>query len=85
MQQVADELADAGLSHDAIPISYHLTSIYGHSVFEAFSRVVQRLIPELPTLENLLNVLLLYRCTLRRVVFAKGRLAVEPSYSNGIK
>ena len=57
MQQVADELADAGLSHDAIPISYHLTSIYDHSVFEAFSRVVQRLIPELPTLENLLNVL----------------------------
>jgi len=57
MQQVADELADAGLSHDAIPISYHLTSIYDHSVFEAFSRVVQRLIPELPTLEHLLNVL----------------------------
>ncbi|KAL3780590.1 hypothetical protein ACHAW5_006408 [Stephanodiscus triporus] len=57
MQQVADELADAGLGHDAIPISYHLTSIYDHSVFEAFSRVVQRLIPELPTLEHLLNVL----------------------------
>jgi len=57
MQQVADELADAGLSHDTIPISYHLTSIYDHSVFEAFSRVVQRLIPELPTLEHLLNVL----------------------------
>lgn len=57
MQQVADELADAGLSHDAVPISYHLTSIYDHSVFEAFSRVVQRLIPELPTLEHLLNVL----------------------------
>ena len=57
MQQVADELADAGLSHDAVPVSYHLTSIYDHSVFEAFSRVVQRLIPELPTLEHLLNVL----------------------------
>jgi Ras-related GTP-binding protein C/D len=58
MQQVSDELADAGfMSHDAVPISYHLTSIYDHSVFEAFSRVVQRLIPELPTLEHLLNVL----------------------------
>mmetsp|Transcript_17888 Transcript_17888/g.28937 ORF Transcript_17888/g.28937 Transcript_17888/m.28937 type:complete len:205 (-) Transcript_17888:803-1417(-) len=57
MQQVADELADVGLSHDAIPILYHLTSIYDHSVFEAFSRVVQRLIPELPNLEHLLNVL----------------------------
>jgi hypothetical protein len=58
MQQVSDELADAGFfSSDAVPISYHLTSIYDHSVFEAFSRVVQRLIPELPTLEHLLNVL----------------------------
>ena len=42
---------------DSVQISYHLTSIYDHSVFEAFSRVVQKLIPQLPTLENLLNVL----------------------------
>ena len=62
MQQVSDELADMW-NHDndnnsTIPtISYHLTSIYDHSVFEAFSRVVQKLIPQLPTLENLLNVL----------------------------
>ena len=57
MQQVSDELSDAGISPDSVPISYHLTSIYDHSVFEAFSRVVQKLIPQLPTLENLLNVL----------------------------
>ncbi len=57
MQQVTDELADAGVMPDSVPISYHLTSIYDHSVFEAFSRVVQKLIPQLPTLENLLNVL----------------------------
>lgn len=57
MQQVSDELADAGVPPDSVPISYHLTSIYDHSVFEAFSRVVQKLIPQLPTLENLLNVL----------------------------
>lgn len=60
MQQVSDELRDHGLDvNDANvpPISYHLTSIYDHSVFEAFSRVVQKLIPQLPTLENLLNVL----------------------------
>jgi Ras-related GTP-binding protein C/D len=54
--QVTDELAEAGL-HDSIPIRYHLTSIYDHSIYEALSRVVQRLIPQLPTLENLLNVL----------------------------
>ena len=57
MQQVSDELMDAGVMPDSVQISYHLTSIYDHSIFEAFSRVVQKLIPQLPTLENLLNVL----------------------------
>lgn len=57
MSQVSEELADAGVGMDAVQIRYHLTSIYDHSVYEAFSRVVQRLIPQLPTLENLLNVL----------------------------
>ena len=57
MTQVTDELAEAGVSPDSIHIRYHLTSIYDHSIYEALSRVVQRLIPQLPTLENLLNVL----------------------------
>ncbi|XP_069461323.1 ras-related GTP-binding protein D-like [Ambystoma mexicanum] len=35
---------------------FYLTSIYDHSIFEAFSKVVQKLIPQLPTLENLLNI-----------------------------
>ena len=56
MQQVSDELTDAGILPDSILISYHLTSIYDHSVFEAFSKVVQKLIPQLPSLETLLNV-----------------------------
>ncbi|XP_061918271.1 ras-related GTP binding Ca isoform X1 [Entelurus aequoreus] len=37
-------------------IGFYLTSIYDHSIFEAFSKVVQKLIPQLPTLENLLNI-----------------------------
>ena len=57
MSQVSDELTDAGVSPDSMHIRYHLTSIYDHSVYEALSRVVQRLIPQLPTLENLLNIL----------------------------
>lgn len=57
MTQVTDELTDAGVSPDNLHIRYHLTSIYDHSIYEALSRVVQRLIPQLPTLENLLNVL----------------------------
>lgn len=43
---------------DQIHLSFHLTSIYDHSIFEAFSKVVQKLIPQLPTLENLLNILI---------------------------
>ncbi len=37
-------------------LSFYLTSIYDHSIFEAFSKVVQKLIPEMSTLEGLLNL-----------------------------
>ncbi|XP_055342998.1 ras-related GTP-binding protein C-like [Paramacrobiotus metropolitanus] len=49
-----DELSDTGLEN--IHLSFYLTSIYDHSIFEAFSKVVQKLIPQLPTMENLLNI-----------------------------
>ncbi|KAJ3300290.1 hypothetical protein HK104_002489 [Borealophlyctis nickersoniae] len=54
-QRISDELMDAGL--DSIHLSFYLTSIYDHSIYEAFSKVIQKLIPQLPTLENLLNIL----------------------------
>eukprot|EP00732_Lithocolla_globosa_P000918 Lithocolla_globosa_v1_NODE_364_length_4292_cov_82.842577.p2 type:complete len:362 gc:universal NODE_364_length_4292_cov_82.842577:1119-34(-) len=54
-QRATDDLADNGL--DQIHLSFYLTSIYDHSIFEAFSKVIQKLIPQLPTLENLLNIL----------------------------
>jgi len=41
-----------------IYISFHLTSIYDHSIFEAFSRVVQKMIPHYATLENFLNIII---------------------------
>jgi len=43
-----------------IPLTFYLTSIYDHSIFEAFSKVVQKLIPQLPTLENLMNSFIQY-------------------------
>lgn len=43
-------------------LSFYLTSIYDHSIFEAFSKVVQKLIPQLPTLENLLNIFISVCC-----------------------
>ncbi|CAK6977393.1 ras-related GTP binding Cb [Scomber scombrus] len=53
-QRANDDLADASL--EKVHLSFYLTSIYDHSIFEAFSKVVQKLIPQLPTLENLLNI-----------------------------
>ncbi|XP_029360137.1 ras-related GTP binding Ca isoform X2 [Echeneis naucrates] len=53
-QRANDDLADASL--EKLHLSFYLTSIYDHSIFEAFSKVVQKLIPQLPTLENLLNI-----------------------------
>ncbi|CAL8249601.1 unnamed protein product [Boreogadus saida] len=53
-QRANDDLVDASL--EKLHLSFYLTSIYDHSIFEAFSKVVQKLIPQLPTLENLLNI-----------------------------
>ncbi|RMZ88503.1 hypothetical protein DV736_g4254, partial [Chaetothyriales sp. CBS 134916] len=53
--KVSDELNDAGYINPNV--SYHLTSIYDSSIFEAFSKVIQKLIPEEDTLQNLLNIL----------------------------
>lgn len=54
-QRATDELAESGLEGE-IHLTFYLTSIYDHSIFEAFSKVVQKLIPQLPTLENILNI-----------------------------
>lgn len=53
-QRANEDLCEAGV--EGLHLSFYLTSIYDHSIFEAFSKVVQKLIPQLPTLENLLNV-----------------------------
>ncbi|KAK2708785.1 ras-related GTP-binding protein C-like [Artemia franciscana] len=53
-QRANDDLLDMG--YQGVHLSFYLTSIYDHSIFEAFSKVVQKLISELPTLENLLNI-----------------------------
>ena len=52
--RASDDLIDVGI--DNVVLNFHLTSIFDHSIFEAFSKVIQKLIPQLPTLENLLNI-----------------------------
>jgi Ras-related GTP-binding protein C/D len=55
-QQSLEELSEAKVS--GIHMSFHMTSIYDHSIFEAFSKVVQKLIPQLATMESLLDILI---------------------------
>lgn len=62
-QRVTDDLADAALDH--LQVAFYQTSIYDRSIHEAFSRIVQRLIPEIPTLENMLNSLCV-RCGIEK-------------------
>ena len=53
-QRATDDLLDTGLEN--VNMSFHLTTIYDHSVFEAFSKVVQKLIPHMGAFEGLLNI-----------------------------
>ena len=53
-QRATDDLLDAGL--ESVNVGFYLTTIYDHSIFEAFSRVVQKLIPHMAALEGLLNI-----------------------------
>jgi len=58
-QQATDALSEGRIdSSNNFRLSFYLTSIYDHSIFEAFSKVVQKLIPQLPTLEHLLDNLI---------------------------
>jgi len=52
--KLTEELSDKVDAH----IAYYCTSIYDHTIFEAFSKVVQRLIPQLPYLEQSLDLLI---------------------------
>ncbi|EJW80293.1 hypothetical protein WUBG_08796 [Wuchereria bancrofti] len=73
-QRVQDDLQDDGL--DKVHVTYHLTSIYDHSIFEAFSKVVQKLIKQLSTLERLLDIF-----NQASIPSLFGRLFCYPDYS----
>lgn len=52
-QRVQDELSDVGYGNRSV--SYYQTSIFDHSIFEAMSKVVQKLLPQLASMEAILN------------------------------
>lgn len=57
MQCIGDELLDSGLEGSQVSF---WTTLFGHSIYEAFSRIVQKLILELPPLKTLLDLLIRY-------------------------
>jgi hypothetical protein len=54
--RVLDRLIDIDPDYEHLNISFHLTSVYDHSLHESFSKVLQKLVESLPFLEGLLNV-----------------------------
>jgi hypothetical protein len=55
-ERVSDRLLDMSAEYEQMQLNFHLTSVYDHSLHEAFSRVLHKLIQSLPFLEELLNV-----------------------------
>lgn len=54
IQRVTDELTDIGISN--ADLSFHMTSIFDHSIVEAFSRIAQKLVPKLGALTQMLDI-----------------------------
>lgn len=54
IQRINDDLVDIG-TYDA-DITFHMTSIFDQSIIEAFSRIIQKLVPELSSLTQLLDL-----------------------------
>ncbi|KAJ7707440.1 Gtr1/RagA G protein Gtr2 [Mycena rosella] len=57
-RQIQERVQDHLMERECeqMPYNFHLTSVYDHSLHEAFSKVLHKLIHSLPFLEDLLNV-----------------------------
>lgn len=66
-----------------VTLNFHMTSVFDHTIYEAVSRIVQRLSPQLATLENLMNTLVSVRSPVERAftlaLTAKSR---TPEFGN---
>lgn len=83
VQRISDELFDVGVENP--PINYYGTSIFDHTIFEGLSRVMQGLVPQLPTFEALLNTVRA-SCNFEKVylldVYSKIYIASDTSPSD---
>ncbi|KAJ6507897.1 Gtr1/RagA G protein Gtr2 [Mycena vitilis] len=57
-RQIQERVQDHLMERECeqMPYNFHLTSVYDHSLHEAFSKVLHKLVHSLPFLEDLLNV-----------------------------
>jgi Ras-related GTP-binding protein C/D len=63
-ERVSDRLLEISPDYEQVQLNFHLTSVYDHSLHEAFSKVLHKLVDSLPYLEDLLNVF----CAVRGVL-----------------
>lgn len=78
-QRAMDELSDSSCM---ARLNFYLTSIYDHTIFEAFSKVLQKQMPELATLEKICDLFSLQTKSLKAFLFesnSKIVLAQDPS------
>ena len=66
-ERVNDRLTDESPDYELMPLNFHLTSVYDHSLHEAMSRVLHKLIDSLPYLENLLDVFCAVRVLVKNI------------------
>lgn len=52
---IQDRLSDEGDQYENMQIGFYITSVYDHSLHDAFSRVLHKLVESLPHQEELLN------------------------------
>ncbi|KAE9399802.1 hypothetical protein BT96DRAFT_957144 [Gymnopus androsaceus JB14] len=82
-ERVTDRLMDIAPEYEQqIILNFHLTSIFDHSLHQAFSRVLQKLTDSLPYLEDLLNSYCANSQASKVFLFdAQSRLYVATDYS----
>src|SRR6202035_549853 len=73
-ERIQDRLGDMSAEYSQVPINFHLTSVYDHSILEAFSRVLHKLIGSLPYLEELLNVFCAVRIILKALSLPEAHM-----------
>lgn len=66
LNSVEDQIRQEQSALNMPELRFHATSIYDHSIYEALSKVVQRITPQVPYLQNMLD-LLMSNCRIDKV------------------